>query len=34
MEILGRIQQLHIRGKKPLHEREKLTGLSRNTVRR
>lgn len=34
MEILGRIKRLYFRDKKSLHEIAKLTGLSRNTIRR
>ena len=34
MEILGRIKRLYFRDKKSLHEIAKLTGLSRNTIRK
>jgi transposase len=34
MEILGRIKRLFFRDQKSLHEIAKLTGLSRNTIRR
>ena len=34
MDILGRIKRLYLRDKKSLHEIAKLTGLSRNTVRK
>ncbi|MGH8820870.1 MAG: IS21 family transposase [Rhodoferax sp.] len=34
MEILGRIKRLYFRDKKSLHDIARLTGLSRNTIRR
>lgn len=34
MEILGRIKRLYFRDKKSLHEIARLTGLSRNTIRK
>ena len=34
MEILGKIKRLYFRDKKSLHDIARLTGLSRNTIRR
>ena len=34
MEMLGKIRRMHLRDKLSLHEITKLTGLSRNTIRR
>jgi transposase-like protein len=34
MEILERIKRLYFRDKKSLHDIARLTGLSRNTIRR
>jgi len=34
MEILGKIRRMYLRDKLSLHEIAKLTGLSRNTIRR
>ena len=34
MKFLGRIKRLYFRGKKSLHDIARLTGLSRNTIRR
>jgi transposase len=34
MEMLGKIRRMHLRDGLSLHEITKLTGLSRNTIRR
>ena len=34
MEILGKIKRLYFRDKKSLHHIARLTGLSRNTIRK
>ena len=34
MKILGKIKRLYFRDKKSLHDIARLTGLSRNTIRK